>query len=57
MNNLFIYFELLVFKNTLTTSGQGEHLCIVKILEILKIKFRKITKVPILKPDLIRAVS
>ena len=39
------------------SSGQGKHLCIVKILEILKIKFRKIQKFSVLKPDLIRAVS
>ena len=61
MKRLYLFylnqkFEFLVLKIPLQPSDQGKHLCIVKILEYLKI-FRKIKIFPVLKPDLIRAVS
>ena len=44
--------ELLSLKILSQLSGQGKHSCIVKIVKILKIKFRKIKKL-VLKPGII----
>ena len=45
--------EFLSLKILSQLSGQGKHLCIAKILKILKIKFRKNKNFPVLKPGII----
>ena len=45
--------EFLSLKILSQLSGQGKHSCIVKIVKILKIKFRKIKKILVLKPVII----
>ena len=45
--------EYLSLKILSQLSGQGKHSCIVKIVKILKIKFRKIKKILVLKPGII----
>ena len=45
--------EFLSLKILSQQSGQGKHSCIAKILKILKIKFRKIKTIPVLKLGII----
>ena len=45
--------EFLSLKILSQLSGQGLHSCIAKIVKILKIKFRKIKKILVLKPGII----
>ena len=45
--------EFLFLKILSQLSGQGKHSCIVKVVKILKIKFRKIKKILVLKPGII----
>ena len=48
-----ILYEFLSLKIFSQLSGQGKHSCIVKIVKILKIKFRKNKTILVLKPGII----